>query len=131
MDKLKDWFNRCVLDSPGCKTFFGIILPIFTGVLSGLLIAELSTSTEINWKLLTKAKSFYGLVALIYIIYKYNRAIYDREKEVERFLDSDYCIAYMRSQCLPEAAEQFKRQIRDGKGGELKQAMDELRKVLK
>lgn len=48
-----------------------------------------------------------------------------------RFSDNDYCMAYMRSQCLPEAAEQYKRKIRDGEGGELKQAMDELKKVLK
>jgi hypothetical protein len=40
-------------------------------------------------------------------------------------------MAYMRSKCLPEAAEQYKLLIKNGTGGELKQAMDELKKILK
>jgi hypothetical protein len=86
---------------------------------------------ELTGKLAKSSKSAYGLMVLVFIIYKYNRAVYLREKEITRFSDNDYCIAYIRSQCLPEAAVQYKRKIRDGQGGELKQAMDELKKVLK
>jgi hypothetical protein len=130
-NKIKDWLNRNVLDSPGCKTFFGFVLPILAGILAGTFVSEISTPNGLDWKLARTAKSTYGLILLTIIIYKYNRALFLREKEVRRFLDADYCIAYMRSQCLPEAAEQYKRLIRDGQGGELKQAMAELKKVLK
>jgi hypothetical protein len=78
-----------------------------------------------------KVRSFYGLCALIVGIYWYNRELYLYEREVSRFLDSDYYIAYMRSKCLPEAAERYKELIRNGVGGEFKQAMDEIRKILK
>jgi hypothetical protein len=131
MTELKNWFNKCVLDSPGCKTVFGFVLPIITGILSGTFVSEITTINGLDWKLAKSSKSAYGLIILVYFIYKYHRTIYMREKEVARFLDNDYCVAYMRSQCLPEAAEKYKRIIKDGQGGELKQAMDELRKVLK
>lgn len=130
-NKIKDWLNKNVLDSPGCKTFFGFVLPILSGIFSGTLITEISTPGGLDWELILTAKSTYGIIILAVIIYKYNRALFLREKEIRRFLDTDYCIAYMRSQCLPEAAEQYKRLIRDGQGGELKQAMDEIKKVLK
>lgn len=130
-NKIKDWLNRNVLDSPGCKTFFGFVLPILSGILAGTFVMEISTPNGLNWKLVITAKSTYALIVLIIIIYKYNRALYLRAKEIRQFLDPDYCVAYMRSQCLPEAAEQFKRLIRNGQGGELKQAMDEVKKILK
>lgn len=131
VSEIKTWFNKCILDSPGCKTVFGFILPIITGILSGTFVSEITTANGLDWKLAKSSKSAYGLIILVYLIYKYYRSIYMREKEVARFLDNDYCVAYMRSQCLPEAAEQYKRIIRDGQGGELKKAMDELGKVLK
>jgi len=43
----------------------------------------------------------------------------------------DYCLAYMRSKCLPEAAEKYKEKIRGGEGGELLQIMAEFKKSLK
>lgn len=128
---MKDWINRNVLDSPSCKTLFGFVLPILSGILAGTLVSEISTPNGLDWTLARTAKSTYGLIFLTIIIYKYHRALFLREKEIRQFSDADFCIAYMRSQCLPEAAEQYKRMIRDGQGGELKQAMDELKKVLK
>ena len=129
-EDFRELLNKCLLDSPASKTVFAFVLPILCGVLSGTLVMEITRSNVIDWTLLKTAKSAYGLLLLILVIYKYNRAIYRREKEIARFLDNDYCVAYMRSQCLPQAAERFKRLIRDGQGGELKQAMDELKKVL-
>jgi len=119
------------LDSPWCKTLFGFALPALSGVFSGTFVAEICTSNGLDWRLAKTARSTYALVATIIVIYIYNRAVYLREKEVRQFSDSEFCVAYMRSQCLPEAAEQYKRLIREGQGGELKQAMDELKKILK
>lgn len=128
---LKTFFNTYIFESPFWKTLISAVLPILSGFFSGTLIVEITKETGISWKEIPKTKSFYVLIFLITFIYTYNRAVYLREKEIMRFLDNDYCIAYMRSQCLPEAANRFKELIREGQGGEFKQAMDELKKVLK
>jgi hypothetical protein len=91
----------------------------------------MTTSRGVAWALFYKAWSFYALLFLCVVIYWYKRELYLHEREIQRFLDSDYCIAYMRSKCLPEAAERYKELIRTGFGGELIQAMDELRKILR
>lgn len=106
-------------------------MPLLAGIFSGTFVTEITTINGLDWQLAKSSRSTYVLIFLAFIIYKYHRLLLIREKEVSRFLDNDYCVAYMRSQCLPEAAEQFKRKIRDGQGGELIQAMDEFKKVLK
>jgi hypothetical protein len=73
---------------------------------------------------------FYALIALGVILFLYNRSLYRRDVAIERFLDDDYCKAYMRSQCLPEAARRYKELIREGNIGELKRAMDEVKRIL-
>ena len=120
-----------VFDSPGWKTLFSVVLPIIAGVLSGTFVAELIGPQGINFKIFYKTYSFYGLTLLTIVIYLYNRAIYLREKEISKFSDADFCVAYMRSKCLPEAAERYKEIIRQGHGGELVQIMAELKKSLK
>lgn len=128
--KLSD-IKALIVESPGWRTVFAFIVPLAAGVLSGIFVAEITKNSVIIWKELYKAKSFYGLLVLSLCMYFYNKAIYLYEREISRFLDADYCTAYMRSKCLPEAAERYKKLIRSGDGGELKQAMDELKKVLK
>jgi hypothetical protein len=120
-----------ILESPGWKTFFSVVIPVVVGVLSGTFVAEITTSNALNWSAFYKAKSFYGLLTMAAISYFYNRAIYIYERNVERFLDDDYCRAYMRSKCLPEAAEKYKELIRSGEKGELASAMRDFEKILK
>jgi len=60
-----------LLESPGWKTFFSVIIPIITGILSGLLVAEISSPSGINWKIIYYTKSFYGLLTIVVIIYFY------------------------------------------------------------
>ena len=120
-----------IIDSPSWKTFFSAVLPIMSGVLSGTFVTELIGSGGLNFKLFHKTWSFYGLTLLTIIIYLYNRALYLREKEISKFSDADFCVAYMRSKCLPEAAEKYKEIIRQGHGGELVQVMAELKEILK
>lgn len=128
--KLSD-IKALIIESPGWRTVFAFIVPLAAGVLSGVFVSEITHNSVIVWKELYKAKSFYGLLILSLCMYFYNKSIYLYEREISRFLDADYCTAYMRSKCLPEAAERYKKLIRSGDGGELKQAMDELKKVLK
>ncbi len=120
-----------ILESPGWKTFFSVLIPIVVGILSGTFVAEITTPNGLDWSLFTKANSFYGLIAMVIISYLYHHEVYLFEREIERFLDDDYCRAYMRSKCLPEAAERYKELIRSGDKGELVSAMREFEKILK
>jgi hypothetical protein len=131
MAGLLDAIRKRLIESPGLRTFFAGVLPIVAGVLSGVFTFEITTPSGIDWLLFYKAKSFYGLCVLCVVIYLYNRELYLYERDISRFLDADYCTAYMRSKCLPEAAERYRELIRSGGVGELEQAMTELRKVLK
>jgi hypothetical protein len=128
--KLKD-LKDLVLESPGWKTVFAFVLPLLAGVISGVFVAEITQNSIIVWALFYKASSFYCLLFFGLCTYLYNRAIYLHEREISRFLDTDYCVAYVRSKCLPEAADRYKELIRSGEVGQLEQAMDELKKVLK
>lgn len=120
-----------LVETPLWRTIFSFILPIVTGILSGAFVTEITINGIINWSLFFKANSFYGLVFVAFCMYFYNKAVYIFEKEVLKFSDNEYCKAYIRSKCLPEAANKYKQLIRDGKGGELEQAMNEIKKVLK
>jgi hypothetical protein len=120
-----------ILESPGWKTFFSGVIPIISGVLSGTFVTELTTPTGLNWPSFYLTVSFYGLLIAVVVSYIYFRAVYLYERQVDRFLDDDYCRAYMRSKCLPEAAERYKELIRSGQKGELSSAMKEFEKLLK
>ena len=102
-----------------------------SGVLSGSFIVEITGSNGLEWNTFYTSYSFYGLGFLCLVMYIYNRWYYQHEKRVDRFLDDDYCRAYMRSQCLPEAAKRYRERIRSGDGGEMQNAMEELEKILK
>ncbi|EDZ61421.1 hypothetical protein SMGD1_2528 [Sulfurimonas gotlandica GD1] len=122
---------KIITESPAWKTFFSSVLPIITGILSGIFVIEITIDGVIAWSSFFKATSFYVLVFVAICMYFYNKAIYLFENEISKFSDDEYCTAYIRSKCLPEAAEKYKTLIRNGNGGELKQAMDEMKKVLK
>lgn len=130
MKRLSLWFEK-TLESPGWKTMFFVVMPVIAGVLSGTFVSEITDAKGLQWSLFYKAWSFYGLVLLVIIIYFYNRAVYLHEIEIMKFSDADFCVAYMRSKCLPEAAEKYKEKIRNGEGGELLEVMAELKKILK
>lgn len=120
-----------VVESPSWRTVFSFLIPVLTGVLSGVFVTEITVNGVVTWELFYKTSSFYGLVITSVCMYAYNKEVYLFERQVLKFSDTEYCTAYVRSKCLPEAADRYKQLIRSGNGGELKQAMDELKKVLK
>jgi hypothetical protein len=61
----------------------------------------------------------------------YTKAQYNHDREVSKFSDREYCVAYMRSKCLPELAAKAQERIRTGGSGEFTAAMKEVEKVLK
>jgi len=120
-----------MLDSPGCRTFLSVLTTIGTGVASGAFITEITTPNGLSWATSFNKLSFYALVIMAIIIYVFQRALYYREIEIEKFKDIEYCRAYIRAKCLPAAAQMYEDKIRSGDIGELKKAMDEVNKVLK
>ncbi|WP_236207694.1 hypothetical protein [Pseudomonas tohonis] len=123
--------KNVVLDSAGWKIFFSTIIPILSGVFSGSFISEITKNNTILWHDFYTSISFYILLIICTISYFYFKSVYIHERSIEKFLDDDYCRAYMRSKCLPEAAEKYKESIRTGNGGELTNAMRELERVLR
>jgi len=119
-----------ILESPALRTLLSVVIPVVTGILSGTFIIEITTPAGLDWRSFYASQSFYGLVFICCVMYFFHRACYRYEKQVLRFLDSDYCIAYMRSKCLPEAAERYRELIRSGCGGEMERAMEELERIL-
>ena len=118
-------------ESPEWKATLSIVLSIVTGILSGPFVTEITVDGRLLWRSFYKAHSFYLLVVLSILIFIYNRFLYLREKDIEKFRDAEYCLAYMRSKCLPEAADRFIAKIRDGDLDEFRKAMDEVKGALK
>lgn len=123
--------RRLLLQSPTAKAVVPALLAAAIGVLSGSLITEITTSSGLAWSGVLRTFSFYALLALAILQALYGRLLYQEESDVLRFSDEQYCIAYLRSKCLPEMASRYQEMIRSGQGGEFKQAMDEVREVLK
>ena len=121
---------RAFLDSPGWKTFVFIAANTVSGVCASSFIVEISDSHGLHWDRFHHSPSFYVLLVAAAAMFVVQRAIYSRETEIHNFMDADFCVAYMRSKCLPEAADRYRKMIREGNGGEMKQAMDELKKIL-
>jgi len=120
-----------LINSPAWRTIFASVIPLLVGVLSGTFVVEITTVSGLEWASFYRTKSFYCLAAATIVTYLYNRATYLHDSSVDRFQDDDYCRAYMRSQCLPEAAERYKALIREGRTGTLVAAMREFERILR
>jgi len=124
--KLAVW----IIASPGVKTLVAVADAMLSGVLSGAFISEISTPIGLDWGSFYRKWSFYGLLILTVLTYFYHKTVYGCETDILRFADDEYCLAYMRSLCLPAAAERYNEMIRRGNFGELERAMAEVRRIL-
>lgn len=127
LNKLKE----ILLEAPLARAVFQVMSNVLVAVFSGSFVFQISTATGLDWSQFYMQSSFYGLIFTTIVIYWYNSALYQIDKDILKFADSEYCIAYVRSKCLPEAAEQYRVAIRTGNRGELSSAMQELKRVLK
>lgn len=122
---------RAIMASAQWKLALSLLWTVASGVLASAFVVEISTPEGLHWSRTAHAPSFYALIGLAVVVFLYSRALYRHETAVDRFRDDTYCKAYMRSQCLPEAAQRYKKLIRDGDIGELEKAMGEVRRILK
>lgn len=110
---------------------FSVFGTIVVGFFSGTLVTEMTVDGIISWKRFYLTASFYVLVAVAIVLYLYHKARFKMESSVLEFRDADYCVAYVRSKCIPEMAEKWRDRIRTGDGGELTRAMAELKESLR
>lgn len=108
-----------------------VLFTALAGVLAGAFVVDLTSPHGLVWARFYRVWTFYGLCLLALAQYCYQKALFAHETSIANFRDVGYCEAFMVSQCLPEVARQAKQKIRNGEGGEFKQAMDEIRKVIK
>ena len=106
-------------------------LTTMIGIFSGTFTIEIANGSQLIWESFFKTVSFYVLVFLIIIYAIYKRFLVSSDNDISKFKDEDYCLAYARSQMLPEAAKKAVEKIRNGNGGEFHDAMKEIKKVLK
>jgi hypothetical protein len=123
-------FATWVVTSPGVKTSASVSNAIICGILTGAFVAEISGPAGLQWGTFYWRKSFYALLLVGLLTYFFNLMVYKYEKDILRFADREYCLAYMRSRCLPAAAERYTAMILSGNGGELETAMEEIRRIL-
>jgi hypothetical protein len=101
--------------SPLFKTIIGVFSLVIFSVLSGAFTTEISIDGNLEWSTFYKARSFYGLMLSSILMYFYFRLQFSFDQNVTKFQDDEYCKAYMRKECLPEAAKKINTLIKDGK----------------
>ncbi|WP_156035602.1 hypothetical protein [Caulobacter sp. UNC358MFTsu5.1] len=122
---------RAIAASPRWRTALSVLLAISTGLVSGALINEITIENRVNWLFAFKSYNLYILIFFALLNYLYYDSIHKIEVEILKFSDSVFCIAYVRSQLLPDAVEAAKIRIRNGDTVEFEAAMASFKKVLR
>ena len=128
------WLNgawHSLFDSPVARIAISTIFTIVLMILAGAVPVEISSPSGVQWKNVVHVGSFWTLLVVAAVWILYQRRVYLADLEIVKFRDADYCRAYMRSRCLPELAAQTQRAIRDGNDGAIKQAMNDLKNLLR
>lgn len=111
---MQKWIEN-IIKYPEVKTIFFVFSVIISGVLCSAFVTEITIDGFLNWSLFYKATSFWIVLIYAILIYLYNRIVYKYEKNILKFLDDDYCVAYIRQQCLPELVDKYKKDLKLGK----------------
>lgn len=119
-DKDKD--RAKIIFNPLIKTLVFAFSVILSGVLCSAFVTEITDNGALEWGNFNKAKSFWLIIGFIILVFFYNLKFYKNEKNIEKFYNEVYCSAYMKSELLPEMAEFYKREIKKGNLGQLKEA---------
>ncbi len=118
--------------SPEIKTLIFILSVLFSGILCSGFITEITLEGKLNWALFYKTVTFWLLIGYSFFIYLYNRFIYRFEKNILKYLDENYCKAYILNACLPEITERYKQELRSGKKtSEMIDISKELKRLLR
>jgi magnesium-transporting ATPase (P-type) len=111
---MQKWVEN-LIRYPEVKTIVFAFSVIVSGVLCSAFVAEITVAEILNWGLFYKTTTFWIIVIYCILLYFYNSTVYKYEKNVLKFLDDDYCLAYIRQQCLPDLVEKYKQDLKSGK----------------
>ncbi|HEY5592779.1 MAG TPA: hypothetical protein VIK55_17390 [Paludibacter sp.] len=97
------------------KTIIFVLSVILSGILCSAFVTEITINGVVTWKVFYKTNTFWFIILYCIVIYFYNKVVYKYEKNMLNFLDDDYCLAYIRQQCLPELVVKYKTDLKSGK----------------
>jgi len=121
-----------IKDLPGVRTGIFIFSVILSGILCSGFITEITINGKLEWSNFYKAITFWILSGYFIILYLYNRFFYRHENDTLKFLDENYCRAYIIAHCLPELVEKYNQELRAGKSpSDLIDIVEELKKMKK
>lgn len=120
-----------IAKSPLIKTLVFGISTIVSSILAGLFVYEITMNGIVEWETFYKAKSFIGILIWLLFVCLYNSFLYEREMDILKFKDENYCKAYIRSQCLPEVAARYRNLVRSGNTSDLKDIAGEIKRMIK
>jgi len=128
LEKIK----KIIKDSPLLKTIIFFLSVLISGILASSFVTEITVNGKIVWAKFYSVLSFYLILSYLILLYLYNKLLYEHEIEQKKFLEKDYVQSYIMSECLPELAERYKRDLKDGKSqGELIDIQKEIKKLSK
>lgn len=104
-----------ITKTPEMKTIIFVLSVILSGILCSAFVAEITINSVVTWKVFYKTNTFWFIILYCIVIYFYNKVVYKYEKNMLNFLDDDYCLAYIRQQCLPELVVKYKTDLKSGK----------------
>ncbi len=115
------------IEEPLAKTIILGFNVASSSILTSIFTTEITIDGKLEWKHFYSTISFYFLLGAWGITYLYLRFIYQSETSIKKFEDDEYCKAYMRKECLPEAAKRANRLIKSGKNsGEIRDILNDL-----
>lgn len=118
---------REFVQNPITKISIDTLSVISFSVFSGCFVTDITSDGKIIWLNFYHSTSFYILVLLIFLWIPYKKYHYDEEVSVEKFMDDDYCNAYIKKEGLRAAASRMSELIRGGKSdGQIKDLMSKL-----
>jgi len=104
-----------IAKTPEIKTIVFVLSVILSGILCSAFVTEITINGKLHWIDFYKTGSFWVIIIYSVVIYFYNKIVYKYEKNMLNFLDDDYCLAYIRQQCLPELVVKYKTDLKSGK----------------
>lgn len=101
--------------SPLFKTVsFGFSV-IVSGILCGSYVNELTVNNKVEFHRTFEILPTYIILIYLALIYIYLKFLYTAEKNILNFANKEHCVAYTRSQLIPELNNAMKTHIRTGR----------------
>lgn len=119
---------RRLMESAWAKTLGFFVSVVLTGLLASSFVAEFYFQDRPIYKFFYHSWSFYGILGILLIAFFYYRFLEQHDKQIGLYKDEDYCMAYLRRECLPAYAESLRTSIRNGTVSE---DLKDLRKIHK